>query len=134
MWRPPRFQPNTLLVRPDLFGRDPDAVWEAATNAEEASLLAEAYWQHLAAIVVRKHLAARTMTQHEAAPLLGLSAGMLSAKPTSRYPATPAELFRWAFVFDDVSILPPAADTVAGLLPPRARGGRKHRYQPPRRT
>lgn len=127
----PRFQPNSLLVRPPLFGHDPDALWIAATDAGEAALLAEAYWQHLAAIVVRKHLDARTMTQREAAPLLGLSPGMLSAKLTGRYPATPAELFRWAFVFDDVSILPPPADTVAGLLPPRTRGGRKHRYTAP---
>jgi hypothetical protein len=123
---PPRFVPKALIRRPAEFGRDPDAEWRTARNLTEASLLAHAYWQHLAACVINERLTDSGITRTELAGALDISPRMLGSKLNGNFPATSDELFRWALAFNDVSILPPPADRAADILPP-ARG--EHRYK-----
>lgn len=118
---PPRFVPKTLMRQPAEFGQDPDAEWRAARNLTEASLLAHAYWQHLASCVINERLMDTGVTRRELADALGVGTRMLGSKLAGTFPATADELFRWALAFNDVSVLPPPADRVSDILPP-ARG------------
>jgi hypothetical protein len=123
---PPRFVPKALMRRPAEFGQDPEAEWRAARNLTEASLMAHAYWQHLAACVINERLRDSGASRKELAQALGVGTRMLGSKLNGTFPAASDELFRWALAFNDVSILPPPVNRVADVLP-KARG--KHSYK-----
>jgi hypothetical protein len=114
------------MRRPADFGQDPEAEWRTARNLAEASLLALAYWQHLAACVINDRLRDSGASRKELAAALGVGTRMLGPKLNGTFPATADELFSWALAFDDVSVLAPPANRVADVLPP-ARG--RHSYK-----
>lgn len=124
-----RFVPRLLLVDETAFGdAEALAVWLPATDLRMAGQLVVASWQHGTSIVIRDWLTTARLTQAGLASHLGLTAGMLSGKLTGRYPVTADEMFAWPLAFDDITMLPPAPTTAAGLLPGPTLRKRQHRY------
>lgn len=111
-----RGEPRRFLADPSRFGNDPATPWDPPEGADRTEVIA-AYWQHLAACVVRAKFGP-TAAEELARRLGRESSSHLRRQLTGVYRVRFEDLITWAVALDDITVLP-RPDTIADLWPPQ---------------